>query len=93
MAADRPALFQSWFTKTDVTTKLCDTHKSAFSSASRYDGDDMQLCLDLLDQEKLALVPRSSFGAPGHVRISYATSLEELRVAMEKLHRFLSSLG
>ena len=53
-----------------------------------YDGDDTQLCLDLLSKKRLALVPGSSFGAPGTVRISYATSLEELEVAMDKLQEF-----
>jgi aspartate/methionine/tyrosine aminotransferase len=54
-----------------------------------YEGDDTQLCLDLLEKKRLALVPGSSFGAPGTVRISYATSLEELEVAMNKLQEFL----
>ena len=57
--------------------------------SSYYDGDDTQLCLDLLSSKRLALVPGSSFGAPGTVRISYATSLEELAVAMDKLREFL----
>jgi len=52
-------------------------------------GDDTELCLDLLKSKKLALVPGSSFGAPGTVRISYATSMEELETAMEKLRTFL----
>eukprot|EP00587_Corethron_hystrix_P004986 CAMPEP_0113317472 /NCGR_PEP_ID=MMETSP0010_2-20120614/12365_1 /TAXON_ID=216773 ORGANISM="Corethron hystrix, Strain 308" /NCGR_SAMPLE_ID=MMETSP0010_2 /ASSEMBLY_ACC=CAM_ASM_000155 /LENGTH=383 /DNA_ID=CAMNT_0000174457 /DNA_START=321 /DNA_END=1472 /DNA_ORIENTATION=+ /assembly_acc=CAM_ASM_000155 len=51
--------------------------------------DDVRLCVELLDEEALALVPGDSFGAPGTVRISYATSLEELEVAMDKLQRFL----
>jgi len=54
-----------------------------------YDGDDTQLCLDLLQKKRLALVPGSSFGAPGTVRISYATSSEELEVAMNKFQEFL----
>jgi aspartate/methionine/tyrosine aminotransferase len=54
-----------------------------------YNGDDAELCLDLLKSKKLALVPGSSFGAPGTVRISYATSMEELEVAMDKLRSFL----
>ena len=55
-----------------------------------YEGDDTQLCLDLLEKKRLALVPGSSFGAPGTVRISYATSLEELEVAMNKFEEFLN---
>ncbi|KAL3791157.1 hypothetical protein HJC23_000577 [Cyclotella cryptica] len=58
-----------------------------------YDGDDTQLCLDLLKEKKLALVPGESFGAPGTVRISYATSMEELEVAMTKLREFLEGLS
>jgi aspartate/glutamate/aspartate-prephenate aminotransferase len=54
-------------------------------------GDDVQLCLDLLSEQRLALVPGSSFGAPGTVRISYATNLEELQTAMDKLRAFLES--
>ena len=54
-----------------------------------FDGDDAKLCMELLKGKKLALVPGSSFGAPGTVRISYATSLEELEIAMEKLQNFL----
>jgi aspartate/methionine/tyrosine aminotransferase len=56
-------------------------------------GDDTELCLQLLKRKKLALVPGSSFGAPGTVRISYATSMEELKVAMSKLREFLQELN
>ena len=52
-------------------------------------GDDTALCLDLLKKKKLALVPGSSFGAPGTLRISYATSMDELKEAMMKLSEYL----
>ena len=54
-----------------------------------FGGDDTELCLELLKQKKLAIVPGSSFGAPGTVRLSYATSMEELEIAMKKLRDFL----
>eukprot|EP00526_Cylindrotheca_closterium_P012847 CAMPEP_0113605616 /NCGR_PEP_ID=MMETSP0017_2-20120614/2422_1 /TAXON_ID=2856 /ORGANISM="Cylindrotheca closterium" /LENGTH=441 /DNA_ID=CAMNT_0000514117 /DNA_START=112 /DNA_END=1437 /DNA_ORIENTATION=- /assembly_acc=CAM_ASM_000147 len=54
-----------------------------------FDGDDTELCLQLLKSKKLALVPGSSFGAPGTIRLSYATSMEELKIAIEKLADFL----
>jgi len=54
-----------------------------------YGGNDVDLCLDLLSQKKLALVPGESFGAKGCVRISYATNMEELVVACDKLQEFL----
>jgi aspartate/methionine/tyrosine aminotransferase len=55
-----------------------------------FGGDDTELCLELLKKKKLALVPGTSFGAPGTVRISYATSIEELETAMNKLGDFLA---
>ncbi|MEY8251178.1 MAG: aminotransferase class I/II-fold pyridoxal phosphate-dependent enzyme [Colwellia sp.] len=33
----------------------------------------------------VALVPGSAFGTPGHMRISFATSDENLRKAVERL--------
>ena len=51
--------------------------------------DDAEFCVRLLREQKLALVPGSSFGAPGTVRLSYATSMEELKVALDKLEAFL----
>ena len=54
-----------------------------------FNGDDTELCLQLLKTKKLAIVPGSSFGAPGTVRLSYATSMEELGIAMTKLREFL----
>jgi len=56
---------------------------------SYFGGDDTQLCLELLKSKKLAIVPGSSFGAPGTIRLSYATSMEELDIAMTKLQEFL----
>ena len=55
-----------------------------------FDGDDTKLCLELLKSKKMAIVPGSSFGAPGTVRLSYATSMEELGIAMSKLKEFLA---
>lgn len=57
--------------------------------SEHFGGDDTELCMQLLRSQKLALVPGSSFGAPGTVRISYATSMEELETAMDRFARFL----
>lgn len=43
----------------------------------------------LLEEEKLALVPGSGFGAPDNVRLSYAASLELLEEAAERMRRFV----
>lgn len=47
-----------------------------------------------LEQEKVADVPGTAFGAcgEGYLRISYAYSLENLKIAMEKLKHFIDNL-
>ncbi|MBU8907286.1 pyridoxal phosphate-dependent aminotransferase [Desertibacillus haloalkaliphilus] len=46
---------------------------------------------DLLEEEKVALVPGSGFGAPENVRLSYATSLELIQEALTRIERFVKS--
>jgi aspartate aminotransferase len=43
----------------------------------------------LLEQEKVALIPGSGFGAPDNIRISYATSLDVLEEGVRRIKRFL----
>lgn len=45
----------------------------------------------LLDEEKVALIPGSGFGAPENVRLSYATSMDILQKAAERIHKFVLS--
>ncbi len=54
---------------------------------ARLDGveDDVALAEFLIEKAGVALVPGSAFGAPGHVRISIATSLENLEQALERI--------
>ncbi len=52
--------------------------------------DDQALTERLLDEVGIALVPGAAFGAPGHVRFSYATSLPILQSALQRLNRFLA---
>ncbi|BCX88267.1 aspartate aminotransferase [Methylomarinovum tepidoasis] len=47
--------------------------------------DDVALAEYLIEQAGVALVPGSAFGAPGHVRISIATSMENLEKALERI--------
>lgn len=46
-------------------------------------------CEDLLEQQGLALVPGSAFGLDTHVRLSYALSLDKIKVATARLRAFL----
>lgn len=45
----------------------------------------------LLEEEKVALVPGSGFGAPNNVRLSYATSFEALEEALTRIERFVKA--
>ncbi|MFD1738515.1 pyridoxal phosphate-dependent aminotransferase [Bacillus salitolerans] len=44
----------------------------------------------ILEQEKVAIVPGSGFGAPDYVRLSYATSLDLLEKAVGRIHNFMT---
>jgi aspartate aminotransferase len=46
----------------------------------------------LLEKEHVALTPGEAFDAPGYVRISYATSMEQLREGATRILRFAESL-
>ncbi|MFC4322688.1 pyridoxal phosphate-dependent aminotransferase [Litchfieldia salsa] len=45
----------------------------------------------LLDEVKVAVVPGSGFGSPDNVRLSYATSLEVLEKAIDRINQFVQS--
>ena len=47
--------------------------------------DDFELADYLLERAKIAVVPGTAFGAPGYLRLSYATSMENI---VEGLKRF-----
>jgi len=48
-------------------------------------------CQDLLEQQDLAVVPGSAFGVDDRVRLSYATSIGKIEMALERLGAFLKS--
>ncbi len=47
--------------------------------------EDADLAKLLLNEADVVLVPGSPFGAPGHVRISFACSIEELKKAVARI--------
>ncbi len=53
-----------------------------------------EFALELLDREKVAVVPGSAFGesGDGFLRISYAYSIKELERAMDKIENFVKEL-
>ena len=67
---------------------------------SRYDGpqgsgrieDCTGLCEYLLEAGKVACVPGAGFGTGEHIRLSYATSMEKIAAAMDRIEAALSLL-
>lgn len=53
--------------------------------------DDVELATWLLDEAGVATVPGSAFGAPGHLRLSFASSMDELKDAIGRIRHALNS--
>ncbi|MFD2170322.1 pyridoxal phosphate-dependent aminotransferase [Tumebacillus lipolyticus] len=82
----------------------CDTPSGAFyvfpncsaCYGKSFQGHPINSCDDfaslLLEHAKIALVPGSGFGAPNNFRISYATSRDNLKKAMDRLEAFMLSV-
>lgn len=53
--------------------------------------DDVEYCQRLLQEQQLAIVPGSAFGSPNHVRISFASSKENILAGIAKIQQFNQS--
>ena len=53
--------------------------------------DDLALAEHLLEEAGVASVPGSAFGAPGHLRLSFACGLDTLKQAVERIARALNA--
>jgi aspartate aminotransferase len=51
--------------------------------------DDLELAEFLIERAGVALVPGSAFGLGGHIRISIATSRENLEQALSRIEGIL----
>jgi aminotransferase len=65
-----------------------------FPSIKEFGMTSEEFATRLLQEEKVAAIPGTAFGSSGegHLRISYAYSLENLKKAMERLKRFVEKL-
>ncbi|PSQ79492.1 MAG: aspartate aminotransferase [Bacteroidetes bacterium QS_1_63_11] len=54
--------------------------------------DSSDLCFYLLEEHDVALVPGTAFGAPEGLRLSYASSMEDLETALDRIEAGLSAL-
>ncbi len=51
--------------------------------------DETEAALLLLNEARVAVVPGTDFGAPGQARFSYATSMENIEKALERIETFV----
>lgn len=56
---------------------------------TEFERDDVAFCTKLLQQAHVALVPGSAFNAPGFVRLSFATSEEDLMEGIKRMKKFV----
>jgi aminotransferase len=66
--------------------------KGAFYIFPRIGGDDVAASERLLSEVKVVVAPGSSFGTygKGHLRLCYATSMDNLAKAMDRMETFMS---
>lgn len=53
-------------------------------------GSPLEFAEKLLAEAHVAVVPGEAFGTDAHVRISYATSMEELARGLDRIHNFIA---
>lgn len=53
--------------------------------------DSGAVAKQLLDREHVAVTPGDAFGAPGHLRLSYATSMDRIDEGLKRLARFFGN--
>ena len=92
---DRLNKLYNWLT--DIPGISCVKPKGAFYlfpnmqtvvEHSSFDSVD-EWVKQLLEEEKVAVVPGSGFGSPENIRLSYATSLDQLDEAAKRIARFV----
>ena len=72
----------SFYAFPDVSAHLSGPHALA--------KDTTELATLLLEKARVALVGGDAFGAPGYLRVSYATSLDRIEEGLRRLDRFFS---
>lgn len=66
-----------------------------FPNISRFGMTSEEFAMELLKKEKVAVVPGTAFGecGEGFLRISYAYSVENLKIALGKIKNFIDTLS
>jgi len=69
---------------------------SAYFGSETPDGETLEdssdVCFYLLEEHNVALVPGGAFGGPNGLRLSYASSMEDLDTALDRIEAGLTAL-
>ena len=65
-------------------------HLANGSSGKALAKNTAELAKLLLDKARVAVVPGDAFGAPGYLRLSYATSIERIDEGLRRLEKFFA---
>jgi len=63
-----------------------------FCNISKTGLDAMTFAKRLLDEEHVGLIPGSAFGSDDYIRISFATSINELQKGMDRIEKWIAKL-
>ena len=62
----------------------------AFADITRTHLGSVVLCKELLQNAHVACVPGKAFGSDKHIRLSYATSMDEIKKGMDQIEKWLN---
>ena len=90
----RRNFMHSAFTEMGMTCNKPDGAFYMFPEVRQFGMTAKDFALKFLDAHQVAAVPGTAFGecGEGHLRCCYATSMEELEIAMERMKRFIGGL-
>jgi aspartate aminotransferase len=60
-----------------------------FADVSEVNKDSLDFASKLLDEAKVAVIPGEGFGAPGFIRLSFATSMENIKEGLDRIEKWL----
>ena len=91
-------LYQAFSTIDGFEIKPCDGAFYVFPSVQRLIermpniNSDIEFAEFLLNEAKIATVPGTAFGYPGYIRFSYASDINSLKTAIERIKKALAGL-
>ncbi len=91
---ERRDLIVEGFNRLGLKTLVPEGAFYAFANIEAFGLTSEEFCTQLLQEQKVAVVPGTAFGScgEGFIRASYASSTERIKLALEKMEIFLNGL-